>query len=76
MSISMEYLVFKTDIRSKHRLRKIGIMLNSHPSIISWSIDLEDVDRILKIRPDGSLTELDVIEFVNSKGFRCEILTD
>jgi hypothetical protein len=68
-------LVFKTNIKSKWALRALAPLLNAHHYILNWSVDLADIDRVLRIeatRPDCA----PVIALVTQAGFHCEELTD
>ena len=41
--------VFKTNIESESDMNVIEFLLNSNPKIIQCSVDLEDIDRVLRI---------------------------
>lgn len=43
-------LIFKTNIIPK-KAQVVGPVLNNHPVIVDWSIDLEDIDKALRIEP-------------------------
>jgi len=72
----MNILVFKTDIRSPQKVRLVGPVFRGHPSIIDWSVDIEDIDHVLRIVTLGTIRESDIIRLVKKCGFRCEILDD
>lgn len=72
----MELLIFQTDIKSKKKVKSLKPVLNSHSDIINWSIDLEDIDNVLRIEATSNLLEEDVIDLVKIKGFNIEALTD
>tara|TARA_R110002049_G_scaffold25956_3_gene90691 strand:- start:20894 stop:21112 length:219 start_codon:yes stop_codon:yes gene_type:complete len=72
----MELLIFQTDIKSKKKVKSLKPVLNSHSDIIHWSIDLEDIDNVLRIEATSNLLEEDVIDLVKIKGFNIEALTD
>lgn len=61
-------LLFRTDIQQASK--ELQSMLNNHQSIQRWSIDIEDVDRVLKI-VSNELQSHQVIEFVESLGHSC-----
>ena len=51
-------------------------MFNNHTEIIKWSIDLEDIDNVLRIEATTNLFEEDVIDLVKVKGFFIKTLSD
>lgn len=66
--------VFKTNIKSNSELNIVKPLLNHHPSIIKWSVDMEDVDNVLRVEAEKNLNLNDIIDEVNSKGLCCEEL--
>lgn len=71
----MNYLIFKTNISTKEHQHHISYPLDNHPNILQWSIDKEDIDKVLRIKPKKEIKESEIIELVSSAGFYCEILT-
>ncbi|WP_106790843.1 hypothetical protein [Aquimarina sp. Aq78] len=72
----MELLIFRTDIKSKKKVKSLKPVLNNHSDIIKWSIDLEDIDNVLRIEATTNLSEVDVIDLVQIQGFFIKILSD
>ena len=72
----MDLLIFRTSIKTKKKVKVIKSFFNKHPSILGWSIDLEDIDNVLRIKSSGPLAELEIIRQVNIYGFQCELLMD
>ncbi|AXT62809.1 hypothetical protein D1816_21510 [Aquimarina sp. AD10] len=72
----MELLLFRTDIKSKKKVKSLKPTFNNHSEIIKWSIDLEDIDNVLRIEATKKLSEEDVIKLVQLKGFYIKILPD
>lgn len=72
----MEILIFQTDIESEENVASIEPVLNNHTHILNWSIDLEDIDNVLRIETTASLTEEAVIEMVKKHDFTIEALVD
>ena len=66
--------VFKTNIETEADMNSIQFLLNPNPKIIKWSVDLEDIDRVLRIDASKYSSEKDIIDMVKSKGFYCEEL--
>ncbi len=72
----MKVFIFRTDIRTKKKVKSLKPLFNSYATIANWYIDLEDKDKVLKIEALDTLLEREVIDLVREKGFACEVLTD
>jgi hypothetical protein len=72
----MELLIFQTDIKSKKKVKTINPILNGHSDILKWSIDLEDIDNVLRIEATENLLEEELIDLVKIKGFHIKPLSD
>ncbi len=72
----MNLLIFRTDIKTKKKVNVVKAIFNNHPIIKNWSVDTEDIDKVLRIEVAGTLVENDVINLMKRCGFYCEILTD
>ena len=71
----MEVLVLKTNIRYKKHVKEVAPLLDGQNSISRWNIDLNDVDKVLRIESDNmELTE--VVQLIHEAGFHCEELAD
>jgi hypothetical protein len=69
----MEVLILKTNIRYKKNVKAVAPLLNGRNSISRWNIDLEDIDKVLRIESDNmELTE--VVQLIQEAGFHCEEL--
>jgi hypothetical protein len=71
----IEVLIFKTNINSDTELTKISKVLNDQFNILEWTIDREDIDKVLRIESIG-LKSKSVIEIITMEGFHCEELPD
>lgn len=72
----MKLFILKTNIRTERQLRKIKPVLQQNNDITRWSIDLEDVDKVLKVETKMDSQEVEMIELLRSKGINCEELPD
>ena len=72
----MNILIFKTDIKSTKSESEIRPIFNHNKTITKWTIDKKDIDNVLRIEAEESLTEKDIINLMKSSGFSCEILND
>lgn len=69
-TLLQQILVFKTNISSPEAAESIGQVFNNRPDIISWSIDQQDIDLVLRV-VSPSLEPKDVIAIVNKEGYAC-----
>jgi len=71
----MEVLILKTNIRFKKQVKTVAPLLDGRHNIARWNIDLNDVDKVLRIESkDIQLTE--VVQLIHAAGFHCEELAD
>jgi copper chaperone len=71
----IEILVFKTNIRFKKDLKKVGLVLGKDTRVKDWHVDREDCDRVLRIEAQN-LCVAEIIRMVALAGFCCEELLD
>ena len=65
--------IFKTNIQSRVELNNISQHLNNLLSGATWSVDLSDSDKILRI--DSSLDKIsDAVSLLTKFGYNCENL--
>jgi len=69
----MEILVFKTNLTNKKRISDLEPVLNIHPHIIKWNVDLHDRDNVLRV-VSTNIEAKDIEELVINAGFHCEEL--
>ena len=69
-----EILVFKTNINYPFDERKLAF-LNSIHGVKTWNIDLQDIDRVLRIEAED-VSPSEIIHSMNAAGFLCEELPD
>lgn len=72
----MEILIFQTDIKSEEKVASLEPIFNNHVDILNWSVDLEDVDKVLRIEANTCLTENAVIELGKAYDFAIQVLAD
>jgi len=71
----MQILIFKTNISDAIQLEKIKPVLNEVPSILRWTIDQDDCDKVLRIEANN-LNCTEIINKIIQNGFFCEELRD
>lgn len=72
----MKVLVFKSGINSESEIEMVAKVLEENSGIHRWSVDLEDIDKILRIESVDELSEWEVVGMVKSAGIECEELPD
>jgi hypothetical protein len=70
----MNVLVLRTNIDDEQKLKVMSSLLNDFQEIKLWSLDQEDVDKVLRIEASESLTISSIAKMLNSKGLICEEL--
>jgi len=68
-------LIFKTNIGSKKQVAKVAKLLNDEDEILRWNIDLQDIDRVLRIEAIN-VGKHKIISIIENAGFFCEELAD
>jgi hypothetical protein len=69
----MEILVFKTNLCSTDKISKVMPILDVHPSIKEWNVDLHDCDKVLRIVSE-SIPAGEVEKIIFNAGYYCEEL--
>jgi len=72
----MELLLFRTDIKSKKKVKHLQPLLNEQAGVLDWSIDLEDIDNVLRIEATAQDIAEDIIGLVEKQGFYIKSLVD
>lgn len=74
MEINIEHiLLFKTTIRTEADRRFIAKVMEAQ-QIEQWTVDLQDIDCVLRIVSPTLKTE-EVITLISDNGYQCELLT-
>lgn len=72
----MDLLIFKTNVRFKKNLKVLEEAFSKQPAIANWTVDREDIDKVMRIELAGLLTEEEIIQLVTKLGLHCEVLED
>ncbi|WP_133508847.1 hypothetical protein [Flavobacterium chryseum] len=65
--------IFKTDITKIDSNCPMQETLNKHSDILQWSVDCEDVDRVLRVVSE-KLNPNAIISLVTDFGYQCQEL--
>jgi hypothetical protein len=66
-------LVFKTNVDSLSKVKRITPKLNNLFPKAKWNFDLEDCDRILRFESDNDVMR-EIVFLMKILGFKCEAL--
>ena len=72
----MNLLIFRTDIKTRNKVKTLNPILNKLAFITDWSVDTEDIDNVLRIEASEDVKENDIIKLIKTSGFYCEALPD
>ncbi|MFD1143188.1 hypothetical protein ACFQ4C_18825 [Larkinella insperata] len=69
--------VFKTDVKDTRHAKQLIWQIQQSFADYSVNFDLEDCDKILRIRSETGLVQAsDVITILHNSGFKAEVLPD
>jgi hypothetical protein len=71
-----QIIVLKTDVQTSDEIERIAPIFNLHHSITKWTIDIEDIDNVLRIECSDNTSEEQMIGLLNSYGVGCRELVD
>jgi 3'-phosphoadenosine 5'-phosphosulfate sulfotransferase len=74
-TLYMDILVFKTNVRNRKRVNALAPHLENMKGIIKWNIDLQDVDKVLRIEC-YSISANVIEKSLRQAGYFCEELSD
>lgn len=70
-------LVFRTNIQNEFQRSYVQIIINSTYGVHDATVDLEDVDKVLRLEIDNTeVSETNIVEKMNTLGFACKPLDD
>ena len=71
----MYTLIFKTNIPSEQALKEIALLMSANSFLLNWSIDTEDIDKVLRVKSTKS-NAAEIITALSKAGYSCEELPD
>jgi len=72
----MKLFILKTDIQTEKQLDQLGPVFQQIDDITRWTIDMEDVDHVLKVETGVDSQEIEMIHLLRTNGINCEQLPD
>ena len=70
-----EILLLKTCLHNYNDIQRMSVVLSNNPRIASWNIDLDDIDKILRIKSKG-LKVGDIVDLLRETDIWSEELLD
>ena len=67
--------IYVTEIATSAQLKTAAKTLNREPAVIRWSIDIEDIDNVLRVE-SNSLGEYDIPMILENHGLICTPMSD
>ena len=71
----MHLFIYKTNIGQESDVREIANALQCHQHITRWTVDCEDIDKVLRIESTINNPE-ELILTITKAGYLCEELPD
>ncbi len=71
MNNPSQILVFRTNLNGSDEINRIRPALNGHRLIRYWSVDTEDIDKVLRVVTSSSLNEAEIIQMLTQANFQC-----
>jgi len=70
----MELYIFKTNIQSQEKALALNPLFEKHPVIKRWTVDTEDIDKVLRIEAQDQLAEGEFMNGLKQAGYQCEVM--
>lgn len=67
----MNVLVLKTNVDNDQKLKVVNSVLNDFKEIKRWTLDQEDIDKVLRVEASMNSTISTIAKLLNSKGLIC-----
>lgn len=72
--VKTQLFILRTNIETKQSIKQVKSIFDGNSDIIKWSIDIEDIDNVLKIEATTNLSETDIINQLKTQGIFCDVL--
>ena len=70
----MKIYIYKTNITSQQKVVQLSTILQQVPGISRWTIDMEDIDKVLRVEANDSVYEDQLMWQITAAGCFCEQL--
>lgn len=72
----MNVIVLKTNLATTEMVERLNPILNQHTLVTEWHVDLEDIDRVLRIETPEDVSEDYFQNLLVNQGFKIELFAD
>ncbi|WP_421763907.1 hypothetical protein [Ekhidna sp.] len=72
----MKLFILKTNIQSQLQINKLRPVFQKYNHIARWTVDLDDIDRVLKVETNVDSEQSELINLVRKQGIYCEELSE
>jgi hypothetical protein len=69
----MNIHIFKTNISNTTAVSNVGKVFSNITGVEEWSVDLEDVDKVLRV-VTSTLSTKEITDLINGAGYSCQEL--
>lgn len=69
-----DWMVFKTNIQTPFQVDVLKLLFQEHTDVKYWTIDLEDEDRVLRIKSGTLLKVEELISLGGMFGFQIQVM--
>lgn len=69
-----QIIILRSNVDTAADVTRLGLMMDRHTSINRWTVDLEDVDRVIRIEATG-ISPAEIIRLIRSLGYQCDELS-
>ncbi|AUP81394.1 hypothetical protein [Flavivirga eckloniae] len=70
----MNILIFKTNINTQKKLATVEKSFIKIPGINRWTVDMEDIDKVLRIEAHSEVIEANIIDLLQEINVYCQNL--
>lgn len=74
LAVNQLLLIFKTNINTQEKVDSLSLLFDKNPLISSWSVDLLDIDCVLRIEAYDGLTHKHIENVISKNGYKIEVL--
>ena len=68
--------VFKTNVETGEQAERLAILIRENFPEYTVNFDLDDCDRVLRVKSSGSIRESSILTLLQNSGIDAAILTD
>ena len=70
----MQVYIFKTNIPDQDMAAQLAPVFEQHTNILHWTIDTDDIDKVLRIEAHDLLSESELMQDIHRSGYSCTVM--